>query len=165
MHVLGRSAVGNDLEAEGEIEKPVGSDVFGADNEQDDLDVLTAEPERPPERAVARGPKLRDVSDLADEEETPPSPAIDPFEKIEKRIRSLIDERRQLQDECDGLRGQLEEKSLVITELEEQVKGLLSIKEKHQSFVKQQETVRTKVERLLSLLEDEEDQASWPKGP
>ncbi len=79
------------------------------------------------------------------------------FVEVERRIKLVVQEKKQLSKERNELQQQLEDASLKIADLEEKIDDLLLIEEKYRSFTDQQETVRTKVENLLSLLETEED--------
>jgi len=79
-----------------------------------------------------------------------PSAFSDVFERVERRIKALRDEKNELEQK-------LEQERLKVTGLEQTVDELMLIKEKHLSFVQEQEIVRGKVEGLLSLLETEED--------
>ena len=125
--------------------------------------------------AVASASSLSDdmaeslaVSDAAIEEPSSDvsKPAAEAFEQpavlsafveVERRIKLVVQEKKQLIKERDGLQQQLEDAGLKITDLEEKIDDLLLIEEKYRSFTDQQEMVRTKVENLLSLLETEED--------
>lgn len=98
----------------------------------------------------------RHVSGLAGPAVARPA-VLDTFSEVERRIRLLVNEKRQLIAERDGLREQIEEARREIAGYEEKVSGLLLIEEKFKSSRDQQEMVRTKVENLLSLLETEED--------
>ncbi|MBN2208008.1 MAG: hypothetical protein JW759_01750 [Candidatus Coatesbacteria bacterium] len=82
---------------------------------------------------------------------------LDTFSEVERRIKVLVNEKRQLMSERDVLHEQLEEARRRIAGYDEKVSGLLLIEEKFKSSRDQQEMVRTKVENLLSLLETEED--------
>ena len=82
---------------------------------------------------------------------------LDTFSEVERRIRLLVNEKRQLIAEREGLQEQLEEARRKIAGYEEKMSSLLLIEEKFKSSRDQQEMVRTKVENLLSLLETEED--------
>lgn len=91
----------------------------------------------------------------ADAEQAPD--VLTSFLEVERRIKQLVEEKRRLIKERDGLREELEEMMLKMTRSEERMSELLSIKEEYKTFIDQQEMVRTKVEGLLSLLESEED--------
>jgi len=79
------------------------------------------------------------------------------FLEVERRIKQLVEEKRQLIKERDGLREELEEAMRKMVRSEEKIGELLSIKEEYKRFIDQQEKVRTKVEGLLALLESEEE--------
>ena len=98
----------------------------------------------------------RHVSGLAGPAVEHPA-VLDTFSEVERRIRLLVNEKRQLIAERDGLHEQLEDARRSIADYEEKMSGLLLIEEKFKSSRDQQEMVRTKVENLLSLLETEED--------
>ena len=90
----------------------------------------------------------------ADAEQAPD--VLTSFLEVERRIKHLVEEKRRLIKERDGLREELEETMLKMTRSEERMSELLSIKEEYKTSIDQQEMVRTKVEGLLALLEDEE---------
>ena len=81
---------------------------------------------------------------------------LEAFEKVERRIKGLIEEKRQLQQQNEQLARDLEQERLKVSELEKQVTALLRLKEKYQTFMEEQETVRAKVDELLSLLGTED---------
>ena len=86
-------------------------------------------------------------------------PVFDVFDEVQRRVKLLVDEKKQLLAERDRLHALVEAERGKVSELEARIKELLLVRDKHQSFVQQQEKVRAKVEGLLSYLETEEDQA------
>ncbi len=93
----------------------------------------------------------------ADAEQAHAPDVMTSFLEVERRIKQLVEEKRQLIKERDGLRDELEETMRKMVRSDEKIGELLSIKEEYKTFIDQQEMVRTKVEGLLVLLESEED--------
>ncbi|HUT02673.1 MAG TPA: hypothetical protein VM163_02135 [bacterium] len=138
------------LELEGELE----SDERFVDMLGDTLDAGAADEMlgRESVEAVSAG----GIS-AADAEQAESPDVLTSFLEVERRIKQLVEEKRRLIKERDGLQDELEETMLKMTRSEEKIGELLSIKEEYKTFIDQQEMVRTKVEGLLVLLESEED--------
>ena len=131
-------------------------DVFGSESDtglgvSDDVIEETSTVSDTQESEVGRSVSAPDASAAE-------RPAVlDTFSEIERRIKLLVEEKKQIIEERNQLRQQLDDARRMVTDSEEKINDLLLIKERYRSFTDQQEMVRTKVENLLSLLETEEE--------